>query len=68
VTPAEHRAEAERLLAKARAWERSAASPDAAGSAIRDGWRAQAAVWRQEALVHAQLGTAPDQQIGDRDA
>lgn len=59
MSPEEHRAEAERLLSKARGWERASYDPDAAGSAIREGWRRQAEVWRQEALVHAQLGTIP---------
>lgn len=56
MTPEEHRAEAEKLLSKARSWNKAANNPDAAGSGIRERWRRQAEIWRQEALIHAQLG------------
>lgn len=61
LTASEHAAEAEKLLKKSRGYRRSAGDPDAAGSAIREGWARQADQFLAEAQVHAALAAAGSQ-------
>lgn len=62
LTAAEHAVKAEKLLARSRAYRRSAYDPDAAGSSIREGWARWADQFLSEANVHAALAVAKQEQ------
>jgi hypothetical protein len=58
LTSAQHAAQAEKLMASAKAHQRSAANPDAGGPVLRAEWAQRANQLMAEAQVHATLALA----------